>query len=180
MYLMYCNKAGKTGCHYNNPEEISLFGCNVGWIPRLLRQSLSGSENESFKWHLSVVDGLAKAGKGDHTLLIDLKPNSDILSLYEVIDVWGVSDSGWTPIMMRLAGLFIEQDRASYNSKDFCRSESDIEAPIFSMTYLNGTVQNGQLVGPWTTPRPSPTNSVLLWPDTFEYFYKEASRIKDF
>ena len=45
------------------------------------------------------------------------------------------------------------------------------------MIYLDGTVRNGQLEGRWTAPRPSSTNSVLLWPFAFEYFAREANAI---
>jgi hypothetical protein len=42
------------------------------------------------------------------TLVIDLKPkqNKTNVSFYEVTDVCGVSDSGWTPILLRLRALF--------------------------------------------------------------------------
>ncbi len=47
------------------------------------------------------------------------------------------------------------------------------------MLYLKGTIKDGKIKGQWTAPRPSPTNSSLLWPSTFEFFYNEAKRIID-
>ena len=40
-----------------------------------------------------------------------------------------------------------------------------------------GTVEEGKIVGKWTLPGPSPSNSVLLWPDTLEYFTSEARKV---
>ena len=48
---------------------------------------------------------------------------------------------------------------------------------MFSMMYLRGTISGGSIKDRWTPPGPSPTNSVLLRPDTFEYFIREANKI---
>ncbi len=78
--------------------------------------------------------------------------------------------------MMRLRALFNDENPKQYNEKKFKRKISEIEDPIFSMTYLAGSVNNGQIIGRWTPPGASSTNSVLLWPETFEYFMAEANK----
>lgn len=153
-------------------KEVSLFGCNAGCIPRLLRRQTSAGQTEPYRWHIEVETALAAENQANHSLVIDLKPNNKkrSLSFYEIADVWGNSDSGWSPIMMRLRAIFIDHDPHGINDKDFERATIQIDDPIFSMMYLNGSVKDGQLVGTWTAPPSSPTNSVLLWPETLDYF----------
>jgi hypothetical protein len=122
---------------------------------------------------------LAGRRSPDSALIINLKPNSKSsnLSLYEVIEVFGYSDSGWTPVMLYLRGLFVDQDPSKFDEMDFVRSPSEIDDPIFSMMYLDGTIRDGELMGRWTAPRPSSTNSVLLWPHAFTHFAQRADAI---
>ena len=66
-------------------------------------------------WHLEL--GKALPTTDDYrgsTLVIDLKPkqHKTSVSLYEVLDVWGYSCNGWTPILLHLAGLFVDEDPA--------------------------------------------------------------------
>ena len=76
-----------------------------------------------------------------------------------------------------LRGLFVDADSSAFNDKDFIRLPSEVDDPIFSMMYLAGTVLAGAMHGRWTPPGPSPTNSVLLWPDTFNYFAEKAREV---
>jgi hypothetical protein len=179
MYSLYTKTTVSEIYRYEFVEAISLFGCNEGYIPWLLADIIPPEQSEPYKWHIRIEDGLRNQKMEDRSLIIDLKPNNieRTLSLYEVADVWGNSDAGWTPIMMRLRGLFVEQEPEGIDERCFERSLEEIDDPIFSMLYLNGSVMDGQLVGRWTPPRASPTNSALLWPDTFAFFAKEAGNI---
>ena len=126
------------------------------------------------------TNGDLSAMKHDNqTLIIDLKPRNARrnLSLYEVSDVWGVSYSSWTPIMLHLRGLFIDKDPDCFDTKDFVRRPEEIDEPIFSMMYLQGGVRNGHLEGRWIPPGPSSTNGVLLWPEDFEYFLQQRENL---
>ena len=61
-----------------------------------------------------------------------------------------------------------------------CHGVHDIKEaddPIFSVTYLSGTIVDGGLTGRWTAPGPSSTNGVLMWPEVMKYFTDEAQRI---
>jgi hypothetical protein len=179
MYGLYRKSAVGEVYRYEFVEAISLFGCNEGYIPWLLADIIPPMQSEPYKWHIRIGDGLRGQKMEDRSLIIDLKPNNieRTLSLYEVADVWGNSDAGWTPIMMRLRGLFVEEEPEGIDDRRFERSLGEIDDPIFSILYLNGSVMDGKLVGRWTPPRASPTNSALLWLDTFEFFAKEAHNI---
>ena len=79
--------------------------------------------------------------------------------------------------MIHIRGLVIDDDTNQIDDLNFTVVEQKVEDPILSMMYLQGTVKNGELIGRWTPPGPSPTNSVLLWSDVLDYFYKEASNV---
>ena len=79
--------------------------------------------------------------------------------------------------MIHIRGLFIDGDPMLVDEQGFVKNTKDVEDPVFSMMYLSGTVRGGKIVGKWTPPGPSSTNSVLLWPDTLEYFSSEAKKV---
>lgn len=181
MYALYEKTPKGNGLRYRFKKKVSLFGCKSGYVPYLLKQQLGQAESEPFPWHVNIESALDSVGQSHQALIINLKPNSSEpnLSLYELIDVWGYSSSDWTPVLFYLRGLFVDENPENFNDKDFTRSLSEVEDPIFSMTYLSGTVKNGSIQGFWIPPGPSPTNSVLLWPDTFKYFAEKAKEIMD-
>ncbi|HDY66093.1 MAG TPA: hypothetical protein ENH84_07685 [Phycisphaerae bacterium] len=156
-------------------EKVSLFGCNNGFIPWLLELKLLPGQGEPCKWHVDVVAELGGHPDYPHnTLLIDLKPkqNKTNLSLYEVMDVWGYSASGWTPILLRLNGLFVDEDPSVVDRNALVRKDDEIDGPIYEFLYLDGSVMEGKLSGPWVPPPASPTNAALLWPDVLNYFFQ--------
>jgi len=106
------------------------------------------------------------------TLIINLKPKQNNVSLYEVLDVWRWSQNDWTPILLRLNGLFTDDRPETINREDVVRADADISGPIYEFLYLTGSVKNGKLHGPWTPPNASPTNAALLWPETLNYFFQ--------
>lgn len=179
MYALYKTSTASRGTRYEFQEEASLFGCNSGWIPYFLQKQLKPTDVEPFKWSIDLKTAFETEKRPNHSLVINLKPKNKEanLSLYELVRVWGYSASGWSPIMIHVRGLFIDDDPASVNEQDFVKNEEDIENPVFSMMYLSGTVNGGKIVGRWTPPGPSPTNSVLLWPETLEYFSSEAKKV---
>ena len=126
---------------------------------------------------MSIIEqAMDRVGQQGEVLIINLKPNSQTINIYEIVDVWGFLKTG-APVMFYLRGLFVEEDPKVFDPKDFIRSKAQVSNPIFSVTYLNGTVWSGAIEGKWTTPGPSSTNSVLLWPKTFEYFYGKAKQV---
>lgn len=160
-------------------ERCSLFGCNKGFIPRLLGRQVSASQGEPYRWHLSVQDTMDGVTENDtdytgSTLIIDLKPkqNKTNLSLYEVLDVWGYSASGWTPILLHMSGLFVDADPDAIDRNEFEFADENRDEPIYEFMYLDGSVQNGRLIGRWNAPPASPTNAALLWPESLAYFFQ--------
>lgn len=176
MYALYEKACEGAAYRYRFAEQVSLFGCNSGYIPWLLAKTMEPDASEPLQWHLVVDDALAAVGQKDHALIINLKPNSKEpnLSLYEVMEVFGYSSSGWTPLMLYLRGLFVDNDPSQFDANKFVRASADAEDPVFSMTYLSGSVRDGRLYGRWTVPGPSSTNGVLLWPEAFKYFSDQA------
>lgn len=179
MYALYEKREEPNGYRYLFERKVSLFGYKSGYIPKLLAKTLRGTDSQPFSWHVDVDRELNDSGSPKHTLVINLKPKAAIpnLSLYELVDVWGFSSSGWTPLMFYLRGLFVDEVPNAYNEKDFLRFPKELHDPIFSMMYLSGTIEKGKVVGKWTLPGPSPTNSVLLWPEPFKYFEEKANEV---
>jgi hypothetical protein len=181
MYSLYKKIEKLKSIKFSLIENISLFGCNNGYIPWLLNQSLSKKDNEPFTWQIKIKDALEKADYHNQTIIINLKPNSSKpnLSLYEVQQVWGYSASNWTPMMFYLKGIFVDEKPHRINTNMFERKISDIDDNgfIISFVYVNGTIKNGSIDGKWTAPRPSSTNSVLLWSDAFDYFISEYRKV---
>jgi len=172
MYAFYNKIIEADRSRFTFSKRISLFGCNVGLIPRLLREYILPDQGEPYPWHLSISKTLLESGYPNLTILIDLKPkqNKDNLSLYELMDVWGYSSSGWTPILLHLSGLFVDEDPSKYDRNDFWIEDSRRDEPIYEFLYIQGSVSNGKLSGSWTSPPVSPTNAALLWPSTLIYF----------
>ena len=174
MYARYTRTPLAAGCaRYQFEEQISLFGCNNGFITWLVRNKLPANPCEPYQWHVNVLNELGNMPKyRNNTLLIDLKPKQSKAntSLYEVLDVWGYSDCGWTPILLRLQGLLVDASPDEVDRNDFTRHDEDIDGPIYEFMYLAGSVANGKLVGKWSPPPMSPTNAALLWPKPLNYF----------
>ena len=78
------------------------------------------------------------------SLIIDLKPyqKETNLSLYELLDVWGFSDHSWTPVMLRLSGLFVDEDDPEViaQRQDFVLEDDEIDGPIYEFMYIAGSV----------------------------------------
>ena len=174
MYARYLKTPEAEGSYrYRFEKNVSLFGCKKGFIPWLLRFKIPPEQEEPYRWHVDVVTELgARPEYPGNTLIIDLKPkkNKTNVSLYEVMDVWGRSSSGWSPILLRLSGLFVDANPASIDRMDFVRRKAELEEPIYEVLYLDGSVKDGKMVGSWSPPPASPTNAALLWPDTLNYF----------
>ena len=147
-----------------------LYGCNAGVVAQALEDQITDGQQEPWLWHINVPEVL---GHGD-IFVIDLKPNqrrgNNEFSFYELLDVWGYSDGGWTPALLRLRGLLIDHKDDDLDCNNFTIDPEEVDEPIFTFAYFAGSIENRQLSGTWLPPGPSPTNSVLLWPDALDYF----------
>jgi hypothetical protein len=156
-------------------KHVSLFGCNEGFLPWLLSFKIPPNKNEPYCWHVDVLSELdAQSDYRSGSLVIDLKPkqNKTNVSLYEVMDVWGWSEHDWTPILLRLNGLFVDEAPEAINREDFVRADADIDGPIYEFLYLKGSIKGGKIDGLWVPPPASPTNAALLWPKPLNYFFR--------
>jgi hypothetical protein len=172
LYAIYTKDKSDDASRFVFSKQVSLFGCHVGLVPKLLARSVPQNQGEPYCWHLALETSLAAAEHPNSALVIDLKPkqNRTNVSLYELLDVWGYSAAGWTPILLHLSGLFVDAEPSTCSRNDFTVRDNEREGPIYEVLYVNGTVSKGQIVGGWNCPPASPTNGALLWPDTLNYF----------
>lgn len=181
LYSVTALDNGKFRYTTSGKDQVPLFGCNSGIICRMLARTLVPTDQEPKKWDIDVRRGLAELGHQSIALVIDLKPNAadKNVSLYELVRVWGVSAAGWTPVMLHLRGLLVDQSSDKFRKEDFEVDMTKVDDPIMSFSYRNGSVADGKLIGKWTSSGSSAANSVMLWPETMEYFMREARAVLD-
>ena len=177
-YYLYKKQQTQNGWKYEySNQDISLAGlydkhCISSLLLNKIKRGMDRDHsNQPFGWNISINEELNEMGKGDHAIIIDLKPSSkELKSFYELIDVCGYSADGWTPVMLHLQGLYTDEKCPDENS--FEKEEADIAKNIFTFLYLRGSVIKGEREGDWRWPGPSSTNSALLFQDAFEHFLK--------
>lgn len=175
MYILYKKKEEGISHKFIAQKQISLFGCNVGIIPKLLKHTLPNAQSAPFRWHIQVQKMLGEIGYRGSAIVIDIKPyntQEKYLTLCELVDVWGHTMPEWTPILMRMRGLFIDADLGEHDKSEFVPKSDNEDENIYTILYLRGSIENGNIIGRWTPSRASTTNSTLLWPDTLSYFIK--------
>jgi hypothetical protein len=174
MYYLYRRtKIGKNSTRYHKEKKVSLLGCNKGFITRvLLAPKIPPGQNEPYSWHIDVPTELdAQSEYRSTSLVIDLSPDRPTTNLYEVMDVWGWSNDGWTPVMLRLNGLFVDDpDPKIKEQSEFVRDGADIHGPIYEFVYVRGTVKDGKLDDLWVPP--GPLQAVVLGPEPLNYFFQ--------
>lgn len=173
MFALYKKTINENIIKYTFEDTISIFGCNVGYIPKMLRGIIKKTANEPYEWQLLISDALTKMGIDDRSIIIDVKPkdHKEVL-LCELIHVYGFSLNEWTPALFKLRCLIEDEPVDSINKESFIIENFKQINNIITFTSFAGSVKNGTLTGTWNPPSPSPTNSVLLWPDIIEYFKK--------
>lgn len=174
MYYLYNKILENNRRRLTRIREISLFGCNSGIIPSILRLGKYDEANKQHDWHIEVEKSLEGIGMPNCTIVIDLKSKQrdTNVSLYELVDVWGYSYEDWSPILLLLYGLEVDARPNDVNPVDFIVDPKGYDVPIYEFLYLNGGIAGGKLAGKWIPPPSSPTNAALLWPETLGYFIK--------
>ena len=150
-------------------DDLSLAGCNNGIIANELKEILHPEDNPPIGWVIPISE---KYNKQDYSVIIDIKPNNDEVFLCELDMVFGYSFSGWSPIMLRLKKLYSDETKEDVDKENFLYPE-DPEI-IYTMLYLYGSIENGKINGTWRFPGPSPTNSLLLWPEAMSFFHNQV------
>jgi hypothetical protein len=182
MFGIYTKAIISDKINYVFKKEISLAGCNSGLIPIILQKSLSAGQKEPYKWHINFLEKLPGIEGENSTIVIDIKPDNKkerFVLLCELLDVWGYSDSGWTPVLLLLKGLVIDEPDEGFDKSNFSINCSKKLDDIFTITSLTGSIKDVQLSGKWTFPGPSATNSALLWPGVVKYFCEIMSHFKE-
>jgi hypothetical protein len=151
-------------------DTASLGGCNVGVIPDELSKILSPSDDAPIGWVLPIADKWNKAG---YSLILDIKPKTNEVFLCELDSVYGYSYEGWSPIMLRLKLLYIDETKDNIDKENFVYPEDP--AIIYTMYYLYGTIKNGQLVGTWNPPFGTLT-ALLFWPEAMSFFFDHVKK----
>lgn len=146
-------------------QEISLVGCNSGIIPKILIKRLKDLKLTLPGWNL---DFSSEEEYENKTIIIDYKPKkiNEEASICELLDVYGYNYDNWTPIMLRLKEFnFVIPNKDIIDYRD-CNNSTI----IYTFLYLNGFIKDNELCGTWSFPSPSPTNSLMLYRDAFNYF----------
>jgi hypothetical protein len=123
-------------------------------LDRLVRSSVASNERE-------------RAGK--YKLVIDATYRRKDALLFEICNVWGYADPGWSPLMLGLAQLR-EIDRPKgpgtpvkqFEPEDECSGATGF---VHEFLYL----QHGHQGGKVSWGRMGYTNAALLWPPHFEH-----------
>lgn len=178
MFYIYKVKPVGNQVSFVQNRDVSLFGSVNGIIPQMLQEITPSKQREAYKWEIDLARDLPKIGIEQSSVVIDLKPNQEgKISLYEIKKIFGYSDCGWTPMMFYLQTLFVDEPGDDKMKKKFKVNVEDAEN-IFTFHHVpNGTVRNGKIVGKWTPPRPSSTNSALLWEDSIDYFIECRQKV---
>ena len=167
------------------------FGGHVrGVLPKYLesrgilekaRKSVQGSRRPYFH-HFFVADLLSSAGHdpNSHRLVIDLKPSTPRnVSLYEVRELWAAINETWTPIMLRIHPLFMDE-KVEKGREEECKRRflvdpnRDTGYPIHDIVYLKGGYDkrpDGKDGSHWWGPsRLGQYSAALLFPEVAERF----------
>lgn len=173
-YLLYAKRAAGDGDEYAQLRATALGGNRSGIISRYLRRIAASATSEPWAWHLPMDQALRELENDAGAFIIDLKPaNAALVSLYEVRNIWGFTSSGWTPLMLELETLLVDEDAKAFN-KTLFRVPKTGRDQVVTFLYLDGGVHEGELTRTWNFPGPSSTNSVLLWPEALAYFMKQV------
>jgi len=173
VFCLYKIETSQGKKRYVFDKETHLFGCNKGLMVQILKADPPISQGEAVKWQINLIRDLPKIGIHDKTLVIDLKPNAkNNLSLYELVNIFGFSAHGWTPMLLHLKSIFVD-DEGPEEMKKMIEISEFSQDDIFTFAHvMDGSIEMGRVVGKWVAPRPSSTNSALLWDSVFEYFYE--------
>jgi hypothetical protein len=170
-YIYARQQTGGNRTTYTHVRDAHLFGRDASDILRLLRLcGVPKGQGEPYRWNLRVRDAFAKEGHADWSFIIHLRPSSGQNEFFELLEVFGDSDSGWTPALLRLRQVLDVSAQGASPPTEFPVDENAYPEPIYTVTHFRGTIVSGDLIGSWNVPGVSPTNSTFMWPDTLDYF----------
>jgi hypothetical protein len=160
--------AGEPGREqYTFDRAVRLAG-RSGPLAMFSRNANSGKRTP-FGWHATSDDIVRLLGGTPPTqaIVIDLKPRvAGNVSLYRLLDVWGFSYAGWTPLALRLRVLFGDRQEADPPAfkKSFVDPGID-HSMVGEFLYVQGGVSEGT----WNWGLVGRVNGALLWRDAFDF-----------
>ena len=193
MHHLYLKSSTPTGTNYKLLQwGQKVFGCNWGIIcNQLAVQANQHGLSQPCGWQLDLRQysdrqkEIRNIALGEIVIIIDLKPRSRNLSLFELINIWGYSAADWTPMMWELKTM-IDGPAPFIKSSVLTDEEFMLEKrewmDNFESNYIDdsqvltfnhtaeGSIVNGELTGRWNPPGPASLNGCLIWPDTMDYF----------
>jgi hypothetical protein len=136
-------------------------------------------------WHMSESALTSRASRlhglpnQKYFVVIDLKPTADRnVSLYRIQNVWGVTTKTWTPLALRLQGLYVDRDTANpsrFKTSFRPPNEAQRQNQIHEFLYCGHS--NG-ISDKWRWGRSGAVNGALLWPDAFNYLVDSIRQTK--
>src|SRR5713101_1139811 len=120
MYATFKKEIGQGRTKFRAGEKVSLFGCDKGWLHWLVQEMMPPGQNEPYAWHLRMDDALAlpavqKEFPKVNAIIVDIKPTSkDEFFVCELLDVYGYSSDGWTPLLWRMLLLEIGKPKDNH------------------------------------------------------------------
>ena len=109
-YYIYSRSTQGSTTTYTFVRGAKLYGRSASEILRLLKPLIPASQGEPFPWCLLVRDAFATDCHPDWSFIIDLRPNArpPVFYFFELLQVCGHSDEGWTPALLRLRQVLDE------------------------------------------------------------------------
>jgi hypothetical protein len=179
MYNIYnVEKKGSVYSYNLFMKNIPLFGSKNGLIVKILKIITPPNQNEEYKWKINMETDLPKIDLPNKSIIIDLKPRTENnVSLYEIKNIFGYSSFGWTPMMFHLKALKVDEKGDQKQKEKFEIKDINLDNIFTFIHVYDGSVRKGEIIGKWIPPRPSSTNSVLLWEKTLDYFIECKKQI---
>jgi hypothetical protein len=171
LFSLYKLTKAPSGNQFTRLRETNFFGCNQGIVARHLRKTLTPEASEPYRWHFRMEEALRNLEPDAQSFVIELKPSQkNNASRFEVLQVWGYSENGWTPALLELRALLADEDSGEYPRDSFILPSERKLDRVYTFMYIRGSVRDGNLSDKWLPPGPGSTNSVLLWPEALEWF----------
>lgn len=170
MFYLYQANETPGGRVFKRIEQVSLAGSKRGIIVKFLRLTFPDSGDELRGWHLNVTAAIGTLQLPGNTLVIDVKPSSQKAHLQEILNIWGWSEEEWTPILLELRALKEDRPGSEVRKDEFVVEQYEQKPLVYTFLHLDGSRLGPETKQKWTFPRPSSTNSALLWPHVLDYF----------
>jgi hypothetical protein len=144
-FMLYCVTGEPGREQYTFDRGIRVAG-RSGPLAMISR-SANSEHRIPFEWHATSDEIIRLLGGSPSTqaIVIDLRPRvAGNVSLYRLLDVWGFSYASWTPLAIRLRGLF--SDRQEANPLAFKNSFVDPgtdHSLVGEFLYVQGGVSKG-------------------------------------